>query len=337
VQLVLTVSNFEDKLVQKRMQEILESIYEPLFMEWSYGFRPGRSCHDAVKDLMGYLFREEVEVVIDVDLANFFNKIDHQVAEDILSRKIKDRKFMRYISRMFEAGVLSEGELTVGEEGVVQGSCCSPVIANIVAHEVIDEWMKETVIPRMRGKVGMFRYADDIVICCRYEEDAKRIRNVLGKRLNKYHLELNEDKTKMVSFSKREQMRGIKQGAFEFLGFRFYLGKSRNGVTVPKLKTSGKRFRSKLVRVKEWAKDVRNKKPLREIWKTFCAKLRGHVQYYAVSCNINWVAKFLDTAKKILFKWLNRRSQRKSFDWEKFNLFLKKHPLPTVKVVLKLF
>ena len=333
----LGISNFEDKLVQKRMQEILESIYEPLFLDCSYGFRPGRSCHNAVKDLMGHLFREEVEVVIDVDLANFFNKIDHKVVKELLSMKIKDTKFMRYISRMFKAGVLSKDELTVSDEGVVQGSCCSPVIANIVAHYVIDLWMSETVIPLMRGKVKMFRYGDDVVICCRHAEDAERIRDVLGKRLNRYHLEINEEKTKMVSFSKINQRKGIKQGAFEFLGFCFYLGKSLKGSPIPKLKTSGKRFRSKLNRVKVWARDVKNKKSLGEIWKIFCSKLRGHVQYYGVSFNSEMVAKFIHEAKRIIFKWLNRRSQRKSFDWNKFNLFIVKRPLPAVKVIHHLF
>ena len=333
----LGISNFEDKLVQKRMQDILESIYEPLFFDFSYGFRPNKSCHDAVKDLMEHLFREEVEVVIDVDLANFFGKIDHDIVKDMLGMKIKDSKFIRYITRMFKSGVLADGELSMNEEGVVQGSCCSPVISNIVAHYVIDTWLEETVKPLMKGMVKVFRYADDLVICCRYEEDAKRIKSVLGKRLAKYKLELNEEKTSMVNFSKSNLRRGVKQGAFEFLGFRFYLGKSLKGVTIPKLKTSGKRFRSKLNNVKAWAKQIRNKAPLGEIWKTFCAKLRGHVQYYGVSFNFNMMSKFLYEAKKIIFKWLNRRSQRKSFDWEKFDLFVKKHPLPKAEIVHRLF
>ncbi len=333
----LGISNFEDKLVQKRMQDILESIYEPLFLDFSYGFRPNRSCHDAVKDLMEHLFKEEVEVVIDVDLANFFGKIDHQIVKDMLSMKIKDSKFMRYITRMFKSGVLADGELVMSDEGVVQGSCCSPVISNIVAHYVIDTWLEETVKPLMKGVVKAFRYADDLVICCRYEEDAKRIKKVLGKRLAKYKLELNEEKTNMVSFSKSKYRRGIKQESFEFLGFRFYLGKSRKGAATPKLKTSGKRFRSKLNNVKIWAKQIRNKIPLGEIWKIFCSKLRGHVQYYGVSFNSKMVAKFLDGARKIILKWLNRRSQRKSFDWNKFSLFVKKNPLPRAKIVHRLF
>lgn len=333
----LGISNFEDKLVQKNIQALLESIYEPLFLNSSYGFRPKKSCHDAVKDLMGHLYKEEIEVVIDVDLANFFGKIDHEILKNMLSMKIKDSKLMRYISRMLKAGVLTDNELTVSDEGVPQGSCCSPVFSNVVAHYVIDIWLEETVKPLMKGMVKAFRYADDLVICCRYEEDAKRIKNALGKRLAKYKLELNESKTNIVHFSISHSRCGVKQGSFEFLGFRFYLGKSRKGAIIPKLKTSGKRFRSKLNRVKDWARQIRNKKPIGEIWKIFCAKLRGHVQYYGISFNCKMVQMFLHEAERIIFKWLNRQSQRKSFNGEKFALFKKSHPLPTAKIVHRLF
>jgi group II intron reverse transcriptase/maturase len=332
----LGISSFEDKLVQRRMQEILESIYEPLFLDWSYGFRPGRSCHDAIRALRNHLHTEEVEVVIDVDLANFFGTIDHDILKELLKAKIKDTKFMRYISRMLRAGILAEGEFKVSDEGVPQGSCCSPVLSNIVAHHVIDEWLEGTVNPLMKGTVKSFRYADDLVICCRHEEDAVRIRKVLGKRLEKYKLKLNEEKTKMVKFSKSRERRGIKQEAYNFLGFTFYLGRSKRGAVIPKVKTCGKRYRSKLNKVK-WSQQIRNRESLGSIWKTFCVKLRGHVQYYGMSFNSKSVGKFLRAAERILFKWLNRRSQRKSFDWSKFRLFQKKHPLPKVKVHHKLF
>jgi group II intron reverse transcriptase/maturase len=333
----LGISSFEDKLVQGRVREILESIYEPLFLDWSYGFRPGRSCHDAIRALRSHLYAEEVEVVIDVDLANFFGTIDHGVLQNLLKVKIRDTKFMRYISRMLKAGILAEGELSVSDEGVPQGSCCSPVFSNIVAHHVIDEWLEDTVKPLTKGPIKAFRYADDLVICCRYEEDAVRVRKALGRRLEKYKLKLNEEKTKTVAFSKSKSRRGTKQEAFDFLGFTFYLGKSMKGTTVPKVKTCGKRYRSKLNKVKDWARQIRNKEPLEVIWKTFCAKLRGHVQYYGMSFNSKAVGRFLMEATKIMFKWLNRRSQRKSYDWDKFNLFKKKHPLPEVKVRHKLF
>lgn len=333
----LGISNFEDKLVQRRVQEILESIYEPLFMDWSYGFRPRRSCHDAIKALRTHLYGEEVEVVIDVDLANFFGMIDHEVLKDFLKKKIKDTKFLRYVSRMLKAGILAEGELSVSDEGVPQGSCCSPAFSNIVAHYVIDEWLEETVKPLMKGTVEAFRYADDLVICCRYEEDAIRIKRVLGKRLEKYKLKLNEEKTKMVYFSKSKSGQGIRQEGFDFLGFTFYLGKSKHGAVIPKVKTSGKRYRSKLNKVKEWSRQIRNREKLANIWEVFCSKLRGHVQYYGVSFNNKAVGKFLRAAEEILFKWLNRRSQRRSFDWNKFKLFQKKHPIPKATVRHRLF
>lgn len=333
----LGISNFEDKLVQKQVQEILESIYDPIFLNSSYGFRPKVGCHDAIRALHQHLFREEVEIVIDVDLANYFNTIDHKILENILRVKIKDSKFLQYVSRMFKAGVLAEGELMISEEGVAQGSCCSPVLANIMAHYVIDLWLEGVVKPRMAGSIRAFRYADDLIICCRYEKDAIKIKRALNKRLEKYKLKLNEDKTKLVPFSKIKSKNGVRQGVFDFLGFTFYLSKTQNKHTIPKLKTCGKRLRTKLKRVNEWARKVRCKHPLSVIWKTFCAKLRGHVQYYGVTFNSKKVQTFLRKAQEIMFKWLNRRSQRKSFCWDKFILFTNKYPLPEAKVCHALF
>jgi RNA-directed DNA polymerase len=333
----LGISNFEDKLVQKSFQGILESIYDPIFLPCSYGFRSGIGCHDAIKDLLQHLNVTEVEAVIDVDIANYFGAIDHEILKDILRKKIKDTKFLRYTTRMHKAGVLTDGELAVSEEGVVQGSCCSPVLANIFAHYVIDAWLEDTVKPLMKGAIRNFRYADDMIICCRYEEDAKRIKEVLIKRLAKYRLRLNEDKTKLVKFSKKASQQGIKQESFDFLGFTFYLGKSQRGKTIPKLKTAGTRLRAKLKRVNEWARKVRNSQPLKTIWKVLCSKLRGHVQYYGVNFNGKHVQRFLYESEKIIFKWLNRRSQRKSFEWKEFRLFTKKNPLPVAKIYCQLF
>jgi len=333
----LGISNFADKLVQKRMQEILDSVYEPIFLNCSYGFRQNRNCHDAIKSLRHYLDRNEVKIIIDVDLANFFGTIDHQLVEEMLRKKIKDTKFLRYIKRMFKAGMLTEGELRVSDEGVVQGSCASPIIANVFAHYVIDTWIEDTVKPFSAGKVELFRYADDAVICCEYARDAMRIKEALGKRLAKYHLKLNEDKTKLVKFSKAGEINGEKQESFDFLGFTFYWGKTIRGKVIPKVKTSGKRLRSKLNKVNDWAREIRSQKPQGEIWKIFCAKLQGHVQYYGVSFNGKSVSKFLYAAERILFKWLNRRSQRKSLDWDKFRRYTARHPLPQVKIYCRLF
>jgi hypothetical protein len=250
----------------------------------------------------------------------------------MLQEKVKDKKLIRYIVRMFKAGVLSEGELIIQEEGVIQGSIASPVLANIFAHYVIDVWFEEVVKQHCKGTVALFRYCDDAVICCRYEEDARRIKIALAKRLEKYKLKLNEEKTKMVRFSKRGISQNVKQEVFNFLGFTFYLGKSRKGNIIPKVKSCGSRIRSKLKKVNDWCRGIRNKHKLPVIWKSFCRKLRGHIQYYGVSFNTRAVEIFIYQSVKIMFKWLNRRSQRKSFDWDKFSMFIERNPLPQVKI-----
>ena len=334
----LGISNFEDKLIQKMMQKVLESIYEPLFYENSYGFRPKRSCHDAINALHAHLSTHEVETVIDIDLSNYFGSISHEEVIKVIGKKISDPRLIRYLIRMFKSGILTDGELTISDEGVTQGSICSPVIANIFAHEVIDEWIEKVVKANCGGEVKMIRYADDIVICCQHAQDAERIKTALSNRLSKYGLKMNEDKTKLVRFSKRNQRQGTRQETFDFLGFTFYIGKSRKGSTVLiKLKTSGKRFRSKLKKVNDWARMIRNKTTLEQIMEIAAAKTRGHIQYYGVSHNFVGVSTFVYKVVHILFKWLNRRSQRKSFVWEKYLLLLDRIEFPKAKICHKLF
>lgn len=333
----LGISNFEDKLCQKVMQKILESIYEPLFLECSYGFRLGRRCHDAVRDLRQYTLDNEVETIIDIDLTNFFGTIDHKLLLEILQEKIRDKRFIRYIARMLKAGILSKGELILTDEGTAQGSICSPILSNIFAHYVIDKWFEETVKTHCRGKVSLFRYCDDAVICCQLASDAKRVRRALANRLAKYKLQLNEKKTKMISFSRAGYSRGEKQGSFDFLGFTFYWGKSRNNKLLPKVKSSGKRLRAKLKIVNEWARAARNKYGLHEVWDRFCMKLEGHIRYYGVSFNIRSIRRFVHRAIRTLFKWLNRRSQRRSFTWEKFLQFMQEFRPPKIKIWHALF
>jgi RNA-directed DNA polymerase len=333
----LGISCLEDKIVQGAFRQILEAIYEPIFMDCSHGFRPKRGCHTAIKDLRKYLQEFPVEIVIDIDLKNFFGTIDHKTLEEILREKIKDDKFIRYIIRMFKAGVLSEGELKIDDHGVPQGSACSPILANVHAHKAIDEWIEKTIQPYCKGKVKLFRYADDAIICCEKAEDATRVRKTLPKRLEKYKLILNEEKTKMVEFSRQKVQQGIPQGAFDFLGFTFYWGKTRKGRTVAKLKTSGKTLRKKLVKVEEWCKSSRSKSRLIDLWGTFCAKLRGHTQYYGVTFNASSNRKFFWEATRIFFRWINRRSQKKSITWEKFTKFMERCPLPKVRICHKLF
>lgn len=333
----LGIGNIEDKLVQKVTQKVLESIYDPIFLGCSFGFRPGLGCHDAVKTLRDHLYHNDVHTVIDVDLANFFGTIDHKQLESILRKKIKDEAFIRYLIRAFKAGVLADGDLNVSEEGVPQGSPCSPVLANIFAHYVIDDWFENIVKSHCQGQVEIFRYCDDFVICCQYDNDTERIMKALGKRLSKYGLKLNEEKTKLVPFSRLEASEGDKQGAFDFLGFTFYLGRSKSGRVIPKVKTIGKRYRSKLKKVNDWCREMRNQHELKEVWNRFCIKLAGHIRYYGVSFNSKRVGTFCNHAIQIFFKWINRRSQRRSFSWDKFNLFMEKYPPPKARVCHRLF
>jgi RNA-directed DNA polymerase len=334
----LGIGNLEDKLVQTGIAEVLEAIYEPQFYDFSYGFRPKRSCHQAIKALMNHLFSNPVRCIIDVDLKNYFGSIKHDVLLDFLKIRIKDDSFLRYIVRTLKAGILRQGTFVVSDEGAPQGSPASPILANIMAHYVIDDWFVQMVTPVMRGQVKLIRYADDLVICCELESDAHRIMKGLKGRLAKYGLELNESKTKVVSFDKRRFGKGEKQGTFDFLGFTFFLGVSKNKkVPAPKLKTSRKRAQVKLKRVSEWVKLNRHKVRMRPLWETFRQKLAGHMQYYGVSHNSLNVGKFFREATRIFFMWMNRRSQKRSLTWGQFYNFLKLYPLPRIKIYCKLF
>ena len=333
----LGISNFEDKIVQLMTSKILGAIYEPTFRDCSYGFRPERSCHTAIKALSTHLFKSKCKVVIDVDLKNFFGLIDHEKLVEILRIRIKDEVFIRYLVRMLKSGILRNGELNMTEEGSPQGNVASPILSNIYGHYVIDCWLEDVVKKHASKPVALFRYCDDMVICCDDIHDAERIMRSLRGRLNKYSLELNVEKTKVVAFNKQTFITGITQGTFDFLGFTFYLGRSRRGNITVKLKTSRKRLRSKLVKVKEWMKANRHGLKLKPLWLRFTRKLAGHVRYFGVSFNSRAVSQFLRGAIRIFFKWINRRSQKRSFTWDKFSKFIKLYPPPRVRVYNPLF
>jgi len=315
----LGISNIEDKIVQMMFAKILSAIYEPIFIPESFGFRPKRSCHDAVANVHKHLSARQYGVVIDVDLSNFFGTINHRKLIQLLEIKIKDRVFIRYIVRMLKAGVLSAGELKLGEDGTPQGSIVSPVLANIFAHYAIDIWIKTDAKKLTDGPIHMVRYADDFVICVN-RRDALAVLEKLKERLDRFSLIINSEKTKIVDFNNVRMARGQEQGEFKFLGFIFYLGKSRAGRILVKIRTNRKTFTQKLKAITEWCKTTRNKLRLKKLWQLFIAKIRGHIQYYGVSHNLLSISKFVMEAKRIFFKWINRRSQRRSFDWEKFNM-----------------
>ena len=332
----LSISSFEDKIVQLQMAKILEAIYEPIFKDCSYGFRPGRGCHTAIKALFTYLDKRGCEIVLDIDLKNYFGMIQHKILLDFLRIKIKDERFIRYVSRMLKAGILKDGNFVVSEEGSGQVSICSPILSNVYAHYVLDVWLEEVVPKYTRREVKSFRYADDQVICCYYRSDAMKLQRVLGKRLNKFGLELNTEKSKVVRFTKWDPPK-VKQGTFDYLGFTFYIKRARAGYNRVVVKTSRARFCSKLQKVKLWCKKNKDKCKLLPLWQAFNSKLRGHIQYYGVSLNTKRVSAFVHQATGIFFKWINRRSQKKSMNWEQFSLFRKAYPPPVVRVHHELF
>ena len=333
----LGISCIEDKIIQMMFAKILGAIYEPLFRETSFGFRPGRNCHQALKAVGQYTYENHCKVVIDLDLENYFGSIEHTKLVALIRIKIKDERFVRYLVRMLKSGILSEGELLRTAEGTPQGSIVSPILANIFGHYAMDKWFEDSVRKHIRGNAGMFRYCDDCVICVNDREDANNILIAMEGRLKRFGLRMNAKKTRVVPFDKWKARKGMKQGVFTFLGFELYIGRSRKGGVLTKYKTEGKRFRRKLKEVNAWCRRSRSFSKLQNFWKVFCKKLQGHINYYAISHNGRVVERFVDRAVKIFFKWINRRSQRRCMSWEQFQKFLRVFPPPKVTIKFRMF
>jgi group II intron reverse transcriptase/maturase len=334
----LGISTIEDKIIQSMYCKILESIYDPIFCHCSYGFRRNRSTHMAIVEAIDYLKFNNVKMVIDVDLENFFGTIRHDELLRMLSLKIKDKTFLRYIARMLKAGIATEKGLVKSDQGLPQGSILSPVLANVYAHYVIDLWFERVVTKHVKGKVAIVRYCDDLIVCCTDTRDVSRVKKSFSKRLEKFGLKLNMTKTKLIKFNRYEFDRGTKQESFDFLGFTFYLAKAiKDGFTTVKIKTSKKALRSKLSNIKTWVQQNRFKGGLLLMWKEFCLKLQGHIVYFGVTNNSKSVRMFLYEACRTFFKWMNRRSQRRSFDWEQFTAFEKQYPMPKVKIYHQIY
>ncbi len=324
----LGISSFEDKIVEMMCKKLLEAIYEPVFLDCSFGFRPNRNCHQAIAKLHSILYKGYQWTIIDLDLENFFGKIDHEKLCSILGLRISDKRFLRFIMRMLKSGILSEEGLKQRMIGTAQGSVCSPILANIFAHYAIDLWVTDVVAPRLEGQVHVVRYADDMCLCFTNKRDVGKVMGVLPKRLNRFGLSLNETKTKVIEWDKKKARSGDKPKPFDFLGFTFYLGKTKKGIVIPKIQTSGKKMRQGLKDLSDWIRCARNQVKMQYLWQNFLSKMHGHFQYFAVSFNSKRIAIFLRKAVRIMFKWLNRRSQRKSFSWAKFELFLARFPCP---------
>lgn len=339
----LGISCYEDKLVENAIAQILEQIYEPKFYHESFGFRPNRSCHQAVSEIIEMVQYRKTNYVVEADIRGFFDHVDHEWLMKMLAHDIADKRFLEIIRKFLKAGVMESGKYLDSEKGTPQGNGASPMLANIYLHYVLDNWFDVIVKRQCSGDCYLIRYCDDFVCCFQNQYEAEIFKQRLEERFRKYGLELAEEKTKIIEFGRfasqnRERRGKGKPETFDFLGFTFYCGMdTRKHFYRCRVKTSKTKFRSKVKAMKEWIKVYRTA-PLEWIIKMINAKLRGHYQYYGVTDNTRDVKMYLALTKKLLFKWLNRRSQRKSYTWETFgNGLLRTFPLLEPKIKVSLF
>ena len=337
----LGIPCLEDKLVEAGLVRILEQVYEQDFINDSYGFRPKRSCHDALKALSETVENKPVNHIVEADIKGFFDKVNQEWLMKFLAHRVEDKRVQRMVKRFLKAGVVEDGNVTVSDEGTPQGGVISPLLANIYLHYALDLWFEKGFRKKCTGYARLIRYADDFVVCFQYKPEAERFREELSKRLGKFGLEVEPTKTKVIEFGRfaveRTKRRGEKTETFDFLGFTHYCGTKRDGKGFRmKRVTASKKFSAKLKIFKEWLKKARTLKT-KELWETAKAKLRGHYNYYGVTDNLPGIKRFGKEVKKLLFKWLNRRGKRGCLNWQKFNEMLKRFPLPEPRIRVRMF
>lgn len=305
-----------DKLLQTLCKKILEAIFEPVFTESRYGYRRNRGAKDAVGQLSRELNFGKYGYVVEADIKSFFDNISHEWLIRMLEVKIADRQFIRLIKKWLKAGVMTEeNKVLKPTKGTPQGGVISPVLANIYLHYVLDIWFEKIVKVKAEGRCMIISYADDFVCAFQYKRDAEKFMNSLGERLKKFNLELAMDKTKLIKFTRFKKK---ESGSFDFLGFTYRWETSRKGKDIITHKTSKKKFMKSVEKMKSWIKEQRNCR-LRNIISKLNDKLRGYYNYYGVIGNWNKIQQFHNIVIKLLYKWLNRRSQRRSFNWIQFN------------------
>ena len=337
----LGIPALEDKLVQAGLVRILGAIYEGDFIDDSYGFRPGRGCHDALRKLSMEVESGSIHVIVEADIKGFFDNVQHEWMMEFLSHRIADKRVLRYVKRFLIAGVMEDEVLKATEDGTPQGGIISPLLANIYLHYSLDLWFTRRFIKTCEGRACLIRYADDFVVCFQRMGDAKRFREELDGRLGKFGLEVAAEKTKILEFGPLAKLkanaRGEKVQTFEFLGLTHYCSRTRNGSRFRmKRKTSRKKFKAKLLAFKDWLKKSLVL-PTPELMKRAAAKLRGHFAYYGVTDNSRGIGRFDHEIRKLLFKWLNRRGKRGCMSWKKFGMLLSKYPFPKLRIKVNLF
>ena len=330
----LGLPTFEDKVAQRAIVMVLELVYEQDFLACSYGFRPGRSAHQALHELRTGFMSYGLRWVIDLDIVKYFDSISHSHLRSFLDQRVTDGVIRRMIDKWLKAGVLEDGRLSHATTGSPQGGVISPLLANIFLHHVLDEWFESEVRPRLKGRCTLVRYADDAVLAFEVRLDAERVQAVLGKRLGRYGLALHPDKTRFVDFRFKRpdgQTHPKTDGTtFTFLGFCHLWGKSQKGNNVVRQVTAKNRYARALAAVSEWCRDNRHKL-IREQHTHLAAMMRGHYAYYGISGNSRRLSWYADTVPRIWQKWLARRGSR--FPWDRFKDLLQRHPLPAARIV----
>jgi group II intron reverse transcriptase/maturase len=337
----LGIPAVEDRIVQLGIAKILSAIFEADFLEDSYGFRPNRNPHQALREIDRALMTKPVGYVVDMDIEHFFDSVPHDWLMKCLEVRIQDPNLLRLIGRFLRSGVMEEGKLLATEIGTPQGGNLSPVLSNVFLHYVLDLWFDRKVRPTLKGYAKFCRFADDFVVCLERQEEAESFGKLLRDRLAKFGLKVSEKKSRVIEFGrtawKKSKQGGSKAATFDFLGFTHYCDKTRKGAFKLGRKTSSQKLRTKLAAANLWLKSIRNVTKLTNWWPVFQAKLRGHYNYYGVSGNMRELTAFYFRTKRLAFKWLNRRSQRKSFTWDEFERFLTWNPLPQPRILHKLY
>ena len=339
----LGISSYEDKLVEKVVANILEIVYEPKFCDNSYGFRPNRNCHQAIREVIEDIQYRKTDFVVEADIKSFFDTLNHDWLIKFLEHDIADRKFIGIIKRFLKAGILENGKMIVKEEGSPQGNGASPILANIYLHYVLDLWFEKVVKRGCKGQAYLIRYADDFVCCFQYKEEAERFYKDLITRFEKFYLELALEKTKILEFGRfakenRETRGEGKPDTFNFLGFTLYCSvESRNGFFRVKVQSNRKKITSKLKKLNAWLKEHRHYE-VKDIIKRINQSLSGHYHYYGVTDNTKSLERFRQMVLSLLYKWLNRRSQKRSYAWDTFNNgLLVTFPIIQPKIYVSLF
>jgi RNA-directed DNA polymerase len=332
------ISSTEDKIVQEALRELLDAIYEPIFGDCSYGFRRGRSAHDALRSLNGMLFRGEVSWILEIDVESFFDSIDRRMLIGMIQERVVDGSLKRLVGKCLHVGVFDGDEYSEPEEGTVQGSVLSPVLGNIYLHHVLDGWFERDVVPRIRGRARLVRYADDAVIGFEFEADAWKVLEALRQRFARYGLRLHPEKTRVVPFARPDRRtRNGKAGAtFDFLGFTHYWRRARSGRRMPTVRTRTARLRRFIGTVADWCRSHRHE-PVREQHAALTRRIAGHFNYFGVNGNVSCLRHVLRACTLGWTKWLNRRSQRARKSWDELNALLQRYPLPRAKVHVQLW